>query len=250
MKRIISTLACATLFLTACSKGFQSASSPSTSVNGQSSTGEGTGTGGSGGSTSSAPTWDKVDMNGYPSGGNYAGQLVVFVDKANQSLLLVLPIPAIPGLTVFKDAVQIPELEGAFLTNYTDNNGGSSLAVNIPLKLLIKGAAFMPNERLPNGDKLPFVPAGELPGFGIQFPNMPNYRIHLYIGVNVAAAFVELPDFGLPLGATFPIKNKTKTRVIGAIGYVTPKNNFPGGMYLAAQIPDDVANMIDDLIRW
>ena len=108
----------------------------------------------------------------------------------------------------------------------------------------------MPNQKLPSGDDLPYVPAGELPGFAVQFPQMPDYRIHLYIGVNVAAVFAELPNVGLPIGFLFPVKNLAKTKVIGAIGYVMPKATFAGGMYLATQLPADLARLIDDLIRW
>ncbi len=198
--------------------------------------------------TGSLPiTWDKVEMNGFQSGGSNDGHLVVYIDKINQSLLLVLPIPMlIPNLA----PVPIPELAGAFLTSSTNSQGEQSVAISIPLKLLIRQGAFAANERLPSGDDLPFVPAGELPGFAIDFPQMQNYRIHVYVGVDIAAAFVELPDMGIPMGWIGPVKNTSKTKIIGAIGYVLPKPNFMGGMYLAAQLPGDLARAIDDLIRW
>ena len=88
------------------------------------------------------------------------------------------------------------------------------------------------------------------PGFAIQFPQMQNYQIHLYVGVNVAAAFVELPDIGFPIGFITPVKNAAKTKVIGAVGYVVPKNNFDGGVYLAAKLPAELARTIGELIRW
>lgn len=231
----------------ACSNGFQSSSSSiETSGNPSGSAGGNTGSG-TGSGTSPAPSWDKVDVDGLASGGSYSGQLVVYLDKAKQSLLLVLPIPVIVPLLA---PVDIPDVPGAFLTTYANSDGSLSMAINVPLKYIIKGANFTANQRLPNGDPLPFVPAGELPGFGIQFPQMNNYRVYLYIGVNVAAAFVELPDFGLPIGGTFPVKNRNKTKVVGAIGYVLPKGAYAGGMYLATQIPADMAVLIDELIRW
>lgn len=250
MKAILSTVIFSTLFLTACGgkSGFQSLDS--SSLVGGSSTSQGSG-GTDPGKTpvggESPMTWEKVEMNGYPSGGNYKGHLVIYIDKAKQSLLMVLPIPALIPIVA---PVNIPDLDGAYLTSYMDASGSTSLAVNIPLRHIVREGKFMPDQRLPNGDPLPFVPAGELPGFAIEFPQMPRYQIHLYVGVNVAAVFAELPDVGLPFGFISQVKNKTNTKVVGAIGYVPPKNNFDGGMYLAAQLPADLARVIDELIRW
>jgi len=245
MKTLFPVLIFCSILLTGCGKnGFQSIAPTGSDSNGGQGTDGGTG-GGSGGET--PPTWEKVEMNGYPTGGTNAGQLVIYIDKANQSLLMVLPIPML--FPVYAP-IPIPDLEGAYLASYTDAQGGTSLAVNVPLRHLVRDGEFGANERLPNGDPLPYVPSGELPGFAIQFPHSNTHKIHLYIGVNVAAAFVELPDFGLPFGATFPVKNAAKTKTVGAIGYVTPKGAFAGGVYLAAQIPDELAAVIDDLIRW
>lgn len=244
MKTLFSILILSSLLLTACGKGFQSpTNTDSGSQGGQGTDDGGGGTGGGG----SGVTWEKVDHEGYPSGGTSAGQLVVHIDKENQAIILVLPVPAF--LVSFAQ-MEIPELEGAYLTSYANPQGGSNLAVSVPLKYLIRGGEFGAPQRLPNGDPLPYVPSGELPGFSIQFPQMKNYRFYLYIGTNVAAAFVELPDFGLPIGGTFPVKNGPKTKIIGAIGYVIPKGVHDGGVYLATQIPNQVAAMIDDLIRW
>jgi hypothetical protein len=176
-------------------------------------------------------------------------QLVIQIDKANQAILLLLPVPSFAFLPLFPQSA-IPNLPGAYFTSYQTASGASQLAISIPLKYILKGAQFGPDQKLPSGDPLPYIPAGELPGFAIQFPQHPDYQVHLYIGVNVAAAFVELPDFGLPIGGIVKVKNKSKTKEVGAIGYVLPKGNYAGGLYLAAQIPNDMAIMIDNLIRW
>lgn len=196
-----------------------------------------------------APDWSKVDMDGYPTSMDFGGQLVIQIDKPNQALILILPIPAFAFLP-FVSKVTIPELPGAFFTSYKNSKGDKQLAISVPLQTVLKGAKFLPNQNLPNGDSLPFVPAGELPGFAIQFPQNPDYRIHLYIGVNVVAAFVELPKIDLPISTVSRVKNKSKTQYIGAIGYIAPKGSYDGGLYLAAQIPDKMAVVIDDLIRW
>lgn len=246
MKTILATLVLSSLLLTSACGGRSGFSTAGAGADG---TSQGQGTGGNNSETpgASTPTWEKVEMNGYPAGGNYDGRLVIYIDKQNQSLLMVLPIPVLIPIIA---QVPIPDLEGAYLTSHEDSNGGKSLAINIPLRHIVREGKFMPDQKLPNGDPLPFVPAGELPGFAIEFPQMPKYQIHLYVGVNVAAAFVELPDFGLPFGWTSKVKNQSKTKVVGAIGYVPPKNNYDGGMYIAAQLPDDLARVIDELIRW
>ncbi len=240
-KLFITSLAAITMGLVGCSKGFQNLANPSTEKPAAQ------------GGTEPNPDpavngWDKVDFKGYQAGGTNNNALVIHIDKVHQSLLFVLPIPMIIPIV---SQIEIPDLPGAYITNYVNpNGGGDSLAISIPLHYIIKGGAFMPNEKLPNGDDLPFVPAGELPGFAIQFPQMPEYQIHLYIGVNVAAVFAELQDVGLNFGFILPVKNQAKTKVVGAIGYVMPKFTYPGGIYLAAQLPADLARVIDDLIRW
>ncbi len=202
-----------------------------------------------GGGGADQPTWDKVDLDGYPTSMDFAGQLVIQVDKKNQALLLILPIPSFVFLP-FISKLEIPEIDGAFFTSYKNSKGDKQLAISLPLKTVLKGAEFLPNQRLPSGDALPYVPAGELPGFAIAFPQNPDYRVYLYIGVNIAAAFVELPDISVPISGVFPVKNSSKTKEIGAIGYLAPKVNYNGGLFLAAQIPDRMAVVIDDLIRW
>lgn len=235
-----TALLAAALTLSGCAKGFQQASDSSSSSGDAQNVPVDQGT--------PQPGWEKVEFNGYQSGGTSNNSLVIYIDKVNQSLLMVLPIPVIIPIV---SPIEIPDLPGAYLTTFTNpNGGGDSLAVSIPLHYIVKGGVFMPNQKLPNGDDLPFVPAGELPGFAIQFPQMPDYQIHLYVGVNVAAVFAELPKVGLPFGFLFPVKNAARTKVVGAIGYVTPKNGFDGGMYLAAQLPPELARVIDELIRW
>lgn len=239
-KLLVSVIAIGSLAISACGSksGFDSGTAASGNNSGQGDVG-----------SPGAPvnTWDKVDYQGKADGGPSDQKLVVYIDKVNQALLLVLPIPVLIPIIA---PMPIPQLEGAKLTTYTNNDGSQNMAISIPLRKIIRGGSFMPNERLPNGDALPYVPAGELPGFAIEFPQMRNYQIHLYVGVNVAAAFVELPDVGLPIGFISPVKNATKTKIVGAVGYVVPKNNFDGGVYLAAQLPAELARVIDDLIRW
>ncbi len=248
MKKLITILMIASMSLVGCSgkSGFQSLDNALTGSSGNNSQGNGDNSG-SGGNTDAS--WEKVDMDGYSQGLDSKGKMVVQIDKANQALILILPLPAFALLT-FASRVDIPELEGAYFMSYKNSDGSTQVAISVPLKYVLKGAEFLPTQTLPNGDALPYIPAGELPGFAIQFPQQPKYQVYLYIGVNVAAAFVELPDLGIPVGGTVKVKNKAKTKEVGAIGYVPAKGNHDGGLYLAAQIPNDMAIVIDELIRW
>lgn len=193
-------------------------------------------------------SWQKIsDFQGLVSGGAYDQSLVIYIDKNTQSILLVLPIPVlIPSVT----GIEIPDLPGARLTSYRNPDGSHSLAVSIPLTYIARGAVFLPNQRLPSGDPLPYVPSGELPGFGIQFPQKPDYRLNVYVGVSVAAVFIELPDFGLPFGWLTRVKNRDGTKEVGAIGYIPEKGTYAGGMYLATHLPPELARLIDEVLRW
>jgi hypothetical protein len=249
MKKLIYILMIASVGLTGCNgkSGFQSLDGALTGSQDSNSQGGGD-TGGNGGGTTA--DWNKVEMDGYSQGLDSKGKLVIQIDKANQALILILPLPSFLFLPFTSANVDIPDLEGAYFTSYQTASGDRQLAVSVPLKHVIKGAEFGDSQRLPNGDALPFIPAGELPGFSINFPQQPKYQVHVYVGVNVVAAFVELPDLGLPIGGTAKVKNKDKTKEVGAIGYIPVKGNFNGGLYLTAQLPNDLAITIDELIRW
>lgn len=195
-------------------------------------------------------SWDQVSLEGKADGGMHDGALLFFIDKANQALVIQLPLPVI--MFPFLSNAVIPDMPDAKVTVITNPNGNKVLGVSVPLKYIVKGAEFVEPQRLPNGDPLPGVPAGELPGFAIQFPSNPDYQLHLYIGVNVAIVFVTLPNFNIPfyLLPEIPIYNKAKTKKVGTLKYIAPKGMYDGGLYLAAQLPADLARVIDDLIRW
>ena len=97
--KVIATLSVLTL-LTACNGGFQTLSSVTGGGNSGQDTGGGT-------TTPTQPTaYDKLDMQGYVSGGAYDNNFAVDIDKENNALLVNLPIPAGP----FTDVnIEIPD---------------------------------------------------------------------------------------------------------------------------------------------
>lgn len=239
MTRKFLTLILSTLMVVGCAKEADSGASSQGSTQNQTNTQE-----------PSKPGWESVSLEGKveKTGSKHNQTLVVVIDKVQQALILVLPIP----LLGFQE-VNTTQIEGVKLIKYTNSAGNVFPAVSIPLKLVLKGASFLPNEVLPNGDDLPFVPAGELPGFALDLPQIKNRKFYVYIGVNVVAVFAETPELDrLPLqvGFTLPVKNKEKTKVVGALSYVIPKGVHSSGFFVASQLPADLARLINDVIKW
>lgn len=201
--------------------------------------------------TPTPPTWDQVSLEGRLNQGSYNKMLVVYIDQTNQSLMMILPVPV---LVPFYQTQSFPGMTDAKLKTITNPDGSYSLAVTVPLKHLIKNGELVNPQKLPNGNPLPFVPDGELPGFALSIPGFTGtLKVYLYVGASAAAVFTELPDLGLPIASTefiLPVENKSKTKVIGAFGYIPKKGNFANGMYLATTLPEDLTKLIDDLIRW
>lgn len=200
--------------------------------------------------------WDDVQrkVDGAVDGWKYNGQVVIQIDSVNQAIVLVMPLPPIFLMPV--TTMAIPELPGAALFPLTQPDGTTAMAVRIPLKYLIKGASLSNYNSLPNGDPLPFMPVGENRGFAISFPQNPRYRLHTYISANAAAVFIETPDFNLPeqwiilpsLG--FPVKNQDKTKIVGYFAVVANRGVHSSGVYVAGRLPNEVAILIDELLRY
>lgn len=244
-----------TLSLMACGKGFNAASSAgdlaSTTPGPTSVVDPNTGV-----PVSSAKAWTTVasDTNGTVNGGTNDGSLVIQIDKVRQSLVLYIPLPSIFLASV--TGIQIPEMPGASVEMVPQTDGSNALGVVIPLKYVIKGGDFATYGKLPNGDAVPFIPAGEAHGFAIDFPQRPNYRLHIYVAVNAAAVFVETPDWKLPAEFAvlptigFPVRNSAKTQVNGYFAVVPNRGNFASGVYVASRIPNKAAALIDQMLRF
>lgn len=209
----------------------------------------------SGGGQNTTRSWDtiKTKTEGAVDGWTYDGQVVVKIDAENQALVLVMPLPSIFLMSF--STIRIPELPGAEIFPM-QGPSGSMMAVRIPLKYIVKGSELRNYNTLPNGDALPYMPVGENRGFAFSFPQNTKYRLHLYVSANAAAVFVETPDFKLPtewqifptLG--FPVKNRNKTQVVGYFAVVPNKGTYSSGVYVASRLPNDVAILIDELIRY
>ncbi|UOF01168.1 hypothetical protein [Bdellovibrio reynosensis] len=230
--------------LVGCSKGgFEAASTTSTSNNsGQSTTtpDEPTPT------TPKEPTaYDKMDMNAFVASGSYENEQVISIDKANNALLLFLPMP--PGLPFSGINIDVPQAKGVKLATVLDSQQKARVAVSIPLNLIIKGGVSLPAAgTLPGGRPLPMMPSGEFPSLALGLNQNSDNKIYMYFGVNAAGLFIESSYFPQFFGITAPIRNKAKTRTLGYFTIVPKQGVNNGGLFLSFILPNDLAKIIDD----
>lgn len=239
------------LFSISCAKGFNG-SSTSTSSSSQSSQSNGTDS-----NSQQNTQLSTVDFTGYQAQGDKVGRLMVQLDKANEAVILILPLPGqILSLLGGLATTQIPNLPGAKLVVMPDK----SIGISIPLKYIVRNASFKDPQfqnTLPNGDTLPAFPAGEGAQFALQITG--KYIVHVYVGVKAAAVFIETPDWdsaldcgSLPICPSlgpWEIRSQNKQQILGYLAFVLKKGAFHSGAYVTTQFPDDLARFIDDHIK-
>jgi hypothetical protein len=204
------------------------------------------------------PNLQKVSYKGTQAQGDKVGRLILEMDRINEAVVLVLPLPTeILALLGPIPSIRFPDLPGAHL----DVRPDGMLAVSIPLKYIVRNGKFKDpsfQRLLPNGDPLPAFPAGEGNGFALEITR--KYKIHLYIGVNAAAVFIETPDLDKtlncgnspicpPLGP-WQVLNENGQQIIGYVSLVYSKGNYHSGAYVTGQFPDGLAAFIDDHLRF
>lgn len=234
--QMIATLSTISL-LTACTGGgFQSLSS--IADNSSQSTGGGTAP------TPTTPSaYDKLDMEGYVSGGSYDNNFAIKLDKENDALIVNLPIPSGPFSNLYID---VPELKGAKIKTYYDANNRPQVALSVPLKYVLRGVSTLPSSKLPNGNALPAMPSGEAPSLAFSLNANSENKVYLYIGVNAVGLYIEnsyIPEY---IGITLPIKNKAQTKILGYFTIVPKSGNFKGGLFTSFPLPNEIAKIIDD----
>lgn len=237
----------ATAALAACGKqgGFESLPGATGNTSQGSSDGGNSGQGGTTAPTEPAPpsAYDKMDLNGYVGGGTYENEKVLGIDKANNALLLYLPLPG-----AFSNLyIDVPQVKGVQIKTVMDSQQKARVAVSIPLRLLVKDrVTTLPATKLPNGNNLPMMPSGELPSLGLGLnPNSDN-KVYLYFGVNAVGMFIESSLFPAFLGLTYPLKNAAATRTLGYFTIVPKSGAYNGGLFLSFILPNDLAKIIDD----
>lgn len=243
------TILTATLILAFAScapKGFQTQSSTSGSSSDQAQSGQGTDN-----TTAPGASIEQVQMKSTVEDSNnqsgLGGTLAFDFDKIRGEFIIMVPLPSGMMFTPSGSFSKYPDITFGPIFDAT---GKMKIAVRVPVKYVIKGLAFGDPARLPNGDPLPAMPAGqgELPGLSLNFPAN-NTQIHLYIGINALGLFATLPSnsaLPIPFNFTLPLKNQDKTRTFGYLTYVTAKNGFPPGIFISTGVPAAFARILED----
>ncbi len=189
----------------------------------------------------------KLDFKGRVESNDSNNKALAFdFDKTKGEFIIMIPMPS--GV-LFTPSGSFNNYSDITFSPIIDSAGQMKFAVRIPLKYIIKGAAFLPAARLPNGDLLPAMPAGygELPSLALSFPQHNNTQITLYLGVNAIGLFVTLPsNVALPFGFTLPIKNTDKSKTFGYLSYVPAKSGFAPGLFVSSLIPPAMARILED----
>lgn len=240
----IAAVLCAVAVSAACSPGFEAGKSLASCASGNCSSG--TPDGGIDGGTGTTPGWESVEMDGSINGGRFDQAKVVEIDRVTK--MLVIRVPFIAGIQIGAQIpVPIREIPGATFGIEMNADGTSSLALRLPLASVLRGIDTLPSGRLPNGDRLPAIPEGELPSLGLTFSRATDLRGALYLSPTVVGVFVAT-KFDPFIGLTLPIRNEARTRTFGYFTSVPAKRGFDGGFFMSIALPDDLARAIDDLL--
>lgn len=238
-----------TSLATGCSNGLQTQSSTSSSApNGQ----QGASTPGSTPAVT-APAIDSVQMKSYveDNTNGFNGALAFDLDKARGEFIIMVPLPAGMIFTPSGSFTNYPDITFGPIF---DAQGRMKIAVRVPVRYVLKGVQFGSPARLPNGDPLPAMPAGqgELPGLALTFPQN-NTQITLYIGINALGLFASLPQGSaldkMPFGFTLPLKSQDKTRTFGYLTFVPKKGTYDPGLFISTGVPASMARILEDYFK-
>lgn len=202
--------------------------------------------------TPSNPSIDSVDMKSRVDDSSnkmgFNGALAIDIDKSRGEFVIMLPMPSGVVFTPSGTFNKYPDIS---FTPVFDGTGKMKMAVRVPIKYVLKGITTVPATRLPNGDPLPAMPAGqsELPALALTFPSHNDTKINLYIGINAFGLYMTLPDkaaLPLPINITLPIKNADKSKTYGYLTYVNAKNGHQPGLFISGAVPPEFARILED----
>ncbi len=229
------------LGLSGCGQGFTAGT-----ANGVNSTSSNSSTAVGGVSDPAGAAFKSLSIDGTVSGGSDTKTQVISIDKTNKMLVARLPLPlgSLGGIGL--GSLPFNEIPGATIGVEPTASGGSALTIKIPLATFMKGLPSLPMMRLPNGDALPVIPGGELPGLALENSNV-GLPMTVFLAPSVLAIYVESP-VNPYIGLTLPIRNASRTRTWGYFSSVPAKTTFKGGFFMSLAMPDDIARIIDGVI--
>jgi hypothetical protein len=244
--KLLATTVLASALSAACAPGFETVTAL-TCMNGQScsaTNGSLSGGGTNGGSTSG--DWSAISMEGSINGGRFDRTKVVDIDKTAKTLVVRLPF--IAGVQIGIEApLPIKEIPGATIGIEPNTDGSSALVLRLPLAKVLRGVDFLQPGRLPNGDPLPAIAAGELPSLGLSLSRWADLKGALYLSPTDVGLFVNT-KFDPTIRLTMPIRDQARTKTYGYFTSIPAKPGFDGGFFISIALPDDLARAIDDLL--
>lgn len=180
------------------------------------------------------------------------------IDPATEKLIVKFPLDFTGLFDQFPLYINInlsplvEELEGVAISMTQDAVSKKSvLRIEVPLELLLgdKASGALDYRGLPNGDPLPYVASGILPSVATEIENV---ETTFYVGLGKIGLFVNSP-FDMYVGIMKALKN-TSGQTLGHIGTIPLKyqqngQKHKGGFYLMLQLPDDLAQELDKIIR-
>ena len=195
---------------------------------------------------------NKPLMDGHVEGGQYDQKLVVEVLPEQQAIALILPLP--PG---FYQGQFLPSpLPGVEIVS-PGSFKQTELKIIIPIRYLLRESKLGLYQKLPNGDPLPGMPAGETRGFSLSMREQSNHRIHVYFVASAVGVFVETPNLRYPEeiksflpSLNFPIRNTNRNQILGYLALVPDKNTYASGVFVSSRLPPKLAYELDQILRY
>lgn len=196
-------------------------------------------------SAGSGADWNAIELDASIDNSIIGSHKVLELDRASRSVIIRLPF--LPGLPlVSTQPVPVAGIPGA-TSQLTVIDNSTYWVFRLPVETWLKGVQSLPKGRLPNGDRLPSIPDGELPSTGLAIDRNGQLRGSVYLGPTVIAFFIAT-RFDPILAWEVPIRNSSRTRTYGHFAAVPAKAGASGGFFMALALPSDLARAIDDLL--
>lgn len=191
------------------------------------------------------------DFQGTVVGGSSNQTKVIGYDSASKIVTILIPLLQ-PDIQFQAD---VPQISGASVSVGPNSSGLWFLTIKIPATYVLGRLGFNQGDigldptKLPNGQPIPVFAGGEPPVVAFRVPRI-TQQIYIYAAKGGFAVFYVTPKIDPFISLVYPIKNTSKSEIIGWIGSVpaTLDGKFSGGFYTSFVIPARIAAFIDDVI--
>ncbi|MBL7542319.1 MAG: hypothetical protein JNL11_00815 [Bdellovibrionaceae bacterium] len=190
-----------------------------------------------------------ADMTGsVAEGPSASGVVSIDFNRATGSFLLRIPMIVDPVLL----SMSFPEYPGMKLyVEYV--NDRPFLTLSIPVKYVLRNVTEVV-AKLPNGDRVPYFPAGEPPSKAILLTPNRDKKVYLYLSGEAMGLYAETsfnpvpPISGVIIHELmFSIRGPDKTKpALGYLTFVPQKGEYKGGYFLSHRIDPKLGKILDE----